>query len=172
MDRCQPEHIIEILEAIKLFLSVNKVTFIIAADENVIQYSIKKKYPQMEGFKFELDKEYIEKLIQLPITVPELSEKDIQNYLTILVYQKFLKLDDFSKFIEQIQKKKLLISEDVISIESFEEILETNHIEINKRENFDKMLDVVIGIRDIVATTLNGNPQSSKKIFEYFCYQK
>mgnify|MGYP006071774549 FL=1 len=168
LDRCQPEHIIEILEAIKLFLSVNKVTFIIAADENVIQYSIKKKYPQMEGFKFELDKEYIEKLIQLPITVPELSEKDIQNYLTILVYQKFLKLDDFSKFIEQIQKKKLLISEDVISIESFEEILETNHIEINERENFDKMLDVVIGIRDIVATTLNGNPRQAKRFLNTF----
>lgn len=67
----------------------------------------------MEGFKFELDKEYIEKLIQLPITVPELSEKDIQNYLTILVYQKFLKLDDFSKFIEQIQKKMHLLRKEL-----------------------------------------------------------
>ena len=37
----------------------------IAADENVIKYSIREKYPPMNGFDVELDKEYIEKIIQL-----------------------------------------------------------------------------------------------------------
>lgn len=54
LDRCQPERIIETLEAIKLFLSVKKTTFIIAADDNVIQYAIKKKYPNIDGFNVEL----------------------------------------------------------------------------------------------------------------------
>lgn len=62
LDRCRPERIIEILEVIKLFLSVDRTTFIIAADENVIKYSIREKYPPMNGFDVELDKEYIEKL--------------------------------------------------------------------------------------------------------------
>lgn len=44
LDRCRPERIIEILEVIKLFLSVDRTTFIIAADENVIKYSIREKY--------------------------------------------------------------------------------------------------------------------------------
>ena len=47
LDRCRPERIIEILEVIKLFLSVDRTTFIIAADENVIKYSIREKYPPM-----------------------------------------------------------------------------------------------------------------------------
>ena len=37
LDRCRPERIIEILEVIKLFLAVDRTTFIIAADENVIK---------------------------------------------------------------------------------------------------------------------------------------
>lgn len=47
LDRCNPDRIIETLEAIKLFLLVENTTFIVAADENVIQYSIKKKYPKL-----------------------------------------------------------------------------------------------------------------------------
>ena len=35
----------------------------------------------MDNFDVELDKEYIEKMIQLPVHIPELSSKDIQNYL-------------------------------------------------------------------------------------------
>lgn len=38
------------------------MTFIIAADENVIQYAIRKKYPPIENYTVNLDKEYIEKL--------------------------------------------------------------------------------------------------------------
>ncbi len=43
LDRCTPEKIIESLEAIKLFLSVKRTTFIVAADEKVIEYAIQKK---------------------------------------------------------------------------------------------------------------------------------
>ena len=81
LDRCNPDRIIETLEAIKLFLSVNNTTFVIAADENVIQYAIKKKYPKEHNNEPEISQEYIEKIIQLPIYIPELSSKDIENYL-------------------------------------------------------------------------------------------
>ena len=37
LDRCTPDRILETLEAIKLFLSVNNTTFIIAMDEDVIR---------------------------------------------------------------------------------------------------------------------------------------
>jgi len=47
LDRCTPERVIETLEAIKLFLSVSKTTFIIAVDNQVIRYSIENKYPKI-----------------------------------------------------------------------------------------------------------------------------
>lgn len=168
LDRCQPERIIETLEAIKLFLSVNKTTFIIAADENVIQYSIKRKYPPMEDFKVELDKEYIEKLIQIPVTVPELSEKDIQNYLTMLVYQKYMKTDDFGRFTAEIYNRKLLISEDEIQKADYEDIIENLNLQIESEDEHEKLLKVVTDIRDIVASTLKGNPRQAKRFLNTF----
>lgn len=168
LDRCQPERIIETLEAIKLFLSVNKTTFIIAADENVIQYSIKRKYPPMEDFKVELDKEYIEKLIQIPVTVPELSEKDIQNYLTMLVYQKHMKVDDFGRFTAEIYNRKLLISEDVIQKSDYEDIIEILDLQIENGDEHDNLLKVVTDIRGIVASTLKGNPRQAKRFLNTF----
>ena len=47
LDRCTPDRILETLEAIKLFLSVKNTTFIIAMDDDVITYSVKKKYPPL-----------------------------------------------------------------------------------------------------------------------------
>jgi len=47
LDRCSPDRIIETLEAIKLFLSVENTTFIIAIDEDVVRYSVKRKYPKI-----------------------------------------------------------------------------------------------------------------------------
>ena len=123
LDRCQPERIIETLEVIKLFLSVNKTSFIIAADENVIQYAIKKKYPKVDNFDVELDKEYIEKMIQLPVYIPELSSKDIQNYLLLLVMQKYMKPDSFDVLIKTIEEKKLMIGESAINYEQIKEIV-------------------------------------------------
>lgn len=172
LDRCQPERIIETLEAIKLFLSVNKTTFIIAADENVIQYSIKRKYPPMEDFKVELDKEYIEKLIQIPVTVPELSEKDIQNYLTILVYQKHMEVGDFERFTAEIYNRKLLISEDVIQKADYEDIIANLDLKIESGDEHEKLLKVVTDIRGIVASTLKGNPRQAKRFLNTFVTKK
>lgn len=117
LDRCQPDRIIETLEAIKLFLSVEKMTFIIAADENVIQYAIRKKYPPIENYSVNLDKEYIEKIIQLPIYIPELSSKDIENYLMLLVVQEYCNIDQFKEFLKKIKEEKMLISNDVIDVQ-------------------------------------------------------
>lgn len=77
LDRCTPDRIIDTLEAIKLFLSVKKTTFIVAVDQRIIEYAVNIKYPQNDGYAVSTD--YIEKIIQLPIKIPELSPKDIEN---------------------------------------------------------------------------------------------
>jgi len=102
LDRCTPERIIDTLEAIKLFLSVPKTTFILAVDERIIEYSIKRQYPLLDEKSFDISKDYIEKIIQLPINIPELSSKDIENYLIILITQLFLKNDVFKAVLSKI----------------------------------------------------------------------
>lgn len=164
LDRCQPDRIIETLEAIKLFLSVNRTTFIIAADENVIKYSLKQKYPPLDDFKVELDKEYIEKIIQLPIHIPELSSKDIQNYLLLLVMQKYMQTQAFTDMIEKIEEQKMMILDTPISLENLNEINEGKDVYCeNKQEECLEVANVILGIRQIVAYTLKGNPRQAKR---------
>lgn len=170
LDRCQPERIIETLEAIKLFLSVNKTTFIIAADENVIQYAIKKKYPKVDNFDVELDKEYIEKMIQLPVQIPELSSKDVQNYLLLLVMQKYMKPDIFETLIEEIEEKKLMIGESTIDYEKIKEIINSKSdiYRDGMQNECDDVAKVILQIRSIVAHTLKGNPRQAKRFLNTF----
>ena len=75
--------------------------------------AIRKKYPPIENYSVNLDKEYIEKIIQLPIYIPELSSKDIENYLMLLVVQEYCNIDQFKEFLKKIKEEKLLISNDV-----------------------------------------------------------
>lgn len=167
LDRCQPDRIIETLEAIKLFLSVNKMTFIIAADENVIQYAIRKQYPALGNYAVNLDKEYIEKIIQLPIYIPELSSKDIENYLMLLVAQQYIAADRFSDFIQGIKAKKLMISEDLIDLPKLNELTE-GFIHGDVEEEYGETAAVIAGIKNIVAGNLKGNPRQTKRFLNTF----
>lgn len=170
LDRCQPERIIETLEVIKLFLSVKKTTFIIAADDNVIQYAIKKKYPNVDGFNVELDKEYIEKMIQLPIQIPELSSKDVQNYLLLLVLQKYMEKDKFESLIKMVEESKLIVSSNALEIKQIEEVYGSinDNISFEKREEYKAVLDVIIQVREIASHTLKGNPRQVKRFLNTF----
>lgn len=170
LDRCRPERIIEILEVIKLFLAVDRTTFIIAADENVIKYSIREKYPPMNGFDVELDKEYIEKIIQLPIYIPELSAKDIQNYLLLLVAQSYLEQESFKHLISKLFEEKRTISGDVITLEEINRLIDELHLSWKSegKSTFNEMSSIIDEIREIVATTLKGNPRQTKRFLNTF----
>lgn len=174
LDRCQPERIIETLEAIKLFLSVKKTTFIIAADENVIQYAIKKKYPNIDGFNIELDKEYIEKMIQVPIQIPELSPKDVQNYLLLLVLQKYMEPNEFEILVSKIEQEKLMVQSDVIEVEGLEEIYGSlnDSISFEDRKEYKEVVGAILQIRKIASHTLKGNPRQIKRFLNTFILKR
>ena len=174
LDRCQPERIIETLEAIKLFLSVKKTTFIIAADENVIQYAIKKKYPNIDGFNIELDKEYIEKMIQVPIQIPELSTKDVQNYLLLLVLQKYMEPNEFEILVSKIEQEKLMVQSDVIEVERLEEIYGSlnDSISFEDKKEYKEVVGAILQIRKIASHTLKGNPRQIKRFLNTFILKR
>lgn len=171
LDRCQPDRIIETLEAIKLFLSVNKMTFIVAADENVIQYAICKKYPPLENYAVNLDKEYIEKIIQLPIYIPELSSRDIENYLMLLVAQNYCDEQAFVDLLKKIKASGIMISEALIDKAKLEELTES-FVPQDKKEEFNELVDVIDGIKGIVAYNLKGNPRQAKRFLNTFITKK
>lgn len=180
LDRCNPDRILETLEAIKLFLSVKRTTFIVAIDERVVTYAIKKKYPKLSPEdNIDVSKDYIEKIIQLPIRLPELSELDIKNYMLLLVCEMFLKSDVVNNLIDSlsigglISKGGILNSSDIlntleINITNTEEKLNNK----DKLDEFKEQLLIFEKIGDVVAGSLKGNPRQAKRFLNTFYIRK
>ena len=89
LDRCLPPTVVATLEAIKLFLSVQKMGFVIAADRRLVALSIAERYrPAVQAEAMAL--QYLEKIVQIPLSVPALSRGDTEAYLVLLLLQRHL----------------------------------------------------------------------------------
>jgi len=84
LDRCNPETVIDIFEAIRLFLFVPNSVYVIAADENLVKYAVSTKFPGFPEKSENIGRDYLEKLVQYPIKVPALGKSEIENYIKLL----------------------------------------------------------------------------------------
>lgn len=180
LDRCTPDRILETLEAIKLFLSVNNTTFIIAMDEDVINYSIKRKYPQLsEDIGIDISKDYIEKIVQLPINLPELSEIDIENYILLLICEMFLKEEKLSRLIEKLKDLEIFTKGEIISSKDIYDNLNVNKENENEFfkesmtfKEFENQIEIFSSISSIISHNLKGNPRQAKRFLNKFYVRK
>ncbi|WP_276499868.1 Qat anti-phage system ATPase QatA [Pontibacter litorisediminis] len=93
LDRCLPSAVIDILEAVKLFLFIEGTVFVIAADEQMIEYAVRRHFPDLPVSQADYTKHYLEKLIQVPIRVPSLNKLQTQNYIRFMLLQNHLEYD-------------------------------------------------------------------------------
>ena len=87
LDRCLPDTAIETLEAVRLFVFTSRTAFVIAADEAMIAYSVRKHFPDLPETTGPRDyaRNYLEKLIQVPFRIPALGETETLIYVTLLL---------------------------------------------------------------------------------------
>ncbi len=83
LDRSLPDTVVETLEAIKLFLSVKRMAFVIAADEDNVAHAIGRRL-SMTGQTINAH-HYLEKIVQVPVRVPALSLAQTEEYLALLM---------------------------------------------------------------------------------------
>ena len=80
LDRCLPEKVVQVLEAVKLFLDKEGCVFVLGADTDIVQEAVIKHYNDA-GVKAENIGDYIEKLIQLRFALPPIPEEDMNAYV-------------------------------------------------------------------------------------------
>jgi iron(II)-dependent oxidoreductase len=80
LDRCLPKKIIEVLEAVKLFLDKTGCIFVLAAHTDIIREAVKKHYIE-EGLKEPDANDYLDKFIQLRFDLPPASEDEMKAYV-------------------------------------------------------------------------------------------
>jgi hypothetical protein len=92
LDRCLPGTVVATLEAIKLFLSVPKMAFVLAADRRTVSLAIAAQYePSPQAA--EMGRQYLEKIVQIPVRVPTLGRADTEAYLALLMVERHLEAD-------------------------------------------------------------------------------
>lgn len=84
LDRCLDDTIIDVFEAIRLFLQVSRTAFVIAANRAIVQAAIEGRYPAKAAGDPALGKDYLEKIVQIEIAVPPLAAPEAETYLNLL----------------------------------------------------------------------------------------
>lgn len=85
LDRCKPDRVIEVLEAINLLLAFKQFVVFMAIDTRVVAAIIEANYENtlikagISGY------EYLDKIVQLPFNVPKARPRDLYNYLNTLI---------------------------------------------------------------------------------------
>jgi hypothetical protein len=87
LDRCLPDTAIETLEAVRLFVFTARTAFVVAADEAMIEYAVRKHFPELPDTTGPRDyaRNYLEKLIQVPFRIPALGETETRLYVLLLL---------------------------------------------------------------------------------------
>jgi predicted KAP-like P-loop ATPase len=92
LDRCLPKTAIATLEAIRLFLFVERTAFVIGADELMIEYAVREHFPDLppSSGSGSYSRHYLEKLIQVPFRIPALGLAETRVYVTLLLAENAL----------------------------------------------------------------------------------
>lgn len=164
LDRCMPDTVIDTLEAIKLFLYSENTVFIISADEQLIKYAVSKRFPKVDGIRESVSSDYLEKLIQHPIRIPQLGLSEIETYINLLFTELHIK-EGFGDVREKVlQKKNESVFSSIYTFENYEDF-------INSGEGCDELKEDLILSSQITPTLtegLNGNPRQCKRFLNMF----
>lgn len=174
LDRCTPERIIENLEAIKLFLNVDKTAFIIGADPRIVRHAIEHRYKtdsiensnDPESRNNRIVSDYLEKLIQIPYNLPKLSDHEVETYMTLLFCKKELEID-FSNVLKAFYEYRETNRYGVFGFGNFED-----KISEEQKGRLESSLSLVVSLSSIITQGLNGNPRQIKRFLNTFNLRK
>lgn len=168
LDRCLPRHIIENLEAIKLFLNVPQTAFVIAADKYIVSNAINSEYRDIIKEALEerprLGDSYMEKFIQLPYTIPALSPKEVETYVTLLFCQSLLDDKVFEKVKLDFSRFTSDNKFDIYGWNNIKEVLKSSTIP----DGLGEMVGFVSHFSNIIGTSLKWNPRLIKRFLNAY----
>jgi len=174
LDRCLPPRIIETLEAIKLFVSVPKTAFVIGADPRIVRHAIATRYVarQLEEEdateeKYDLAKDYLEKLIQIPYHLPRLSPAEIETYINLLACQKYLNKEQFSKILKYWQTQR-----NSNFYEAYNYAAIKNALGVKICDELERQLIWSNSIAPAITEGLKGNPRQVKRMMNAMLLRK
>lgn len=159
LDRCLPTQTIHTLEALRLFLFMKSSAFVVAADEDMVRHSVSQHFRDADARHV---KDYLDKLIQVPVRVPRLGVAEIRAYLFML----FATASEVEpKVVERLRERletnlRMSWSEGPLSIDQALEVLgDAGKGLRNSFDVADRMAALLAG-----APLVDGNPRIVKRM--------
>jgi hypothetical protein len=106
LDRCLPDTIIDVFEAVRLFLNVPKTAFVIAADQRIVQAAVEHAYPQAVARDASVGTDYLEKILQVTVSIPPLSVAESETYINLLMAQASSSPEDFARLVAAAKSER------------------------------------------------------------------
>lgn len=175
LDRCSPQRIIDNLEAIKLFLSVDRTAFVIGADPRIVRHAIATVYDPAET-RAETDEhedptdlvtDYLEKVIQVPYRLPRLSPSEVETYMSLLFCHRELDTDEFSGLRAAYERHR---EEDRYTVFGYGAIRQ----ELGERFEGELAANLAFcrSAAPLITEGLKGNPRQVKRFLNAFVLRK
>lgn len=165
LDRCLPDVAINTLEAVRLFMFTEKTAFVIAADESMIRYAVKKHFPDAisenkinAGDTFA--NRYLEKLIQIPFRIPALGEVEAGIYIMLLMVGSVLSDENtnYQKLREEgLSRIRKPWNVKSLTVDDVKGILGTDY------EKSSNEVLIATQICHLLAQNTDGNPRKIKR---------
>ncbi|EIA0836629.1 P-loop NTPase fold protein [Vibrio parahaemolyticus] len=157
LDRCMPEQVMKLLESLKLFLNLPNCVYFLAVDHEAIEQSIEYYYNSIDI----KERNYLDKIVQLPFNIPPVYNDSISDYITPLLP------------IELLECRKLLIdglSGNPRELKRFINTLIFNH-ELSKEsqiEDYDpRVLTAILLMQSVEKELFKIISNNPKTLIEY-----
>jgi hypothetical protein len=159
LDRCSSSKVIETFETIKLFLNTPACTFVIGADAEKIQYAVGEVYKV--GNDLKRQKDYLEKIVQIPFSIPAQDIRDIGCYVGMLIVGRHLNEQGWVKLAEF--RPKFYNPDGDLANVFCKWVTDNSMVLAATQESIKKELNGVLPHVDTLARGLRGNPRQIKR---------
>jgi predicted KAP-like P-loop ATPase len=178
LDRCSPERIVENLEAIKLFLNVERTAFVVGADPRIVRHAIATHYtrntnPTLSTNDIEeqsqLVRDYLEKVIQIPYHLPRLSPSETETYMSLLFCMREIgDQDQIDRVLGACERQRESNRYSTFGLAAIQEALGESEIP----EGLTESLSFTVGASPLITEGLKGNPRQIKRFLNAFLLRK
>ncbi|MGI4741281.1 MAG: KAP family P-loop NTPase fold protein [Janthinobacterium lividum] len=171
LDRCSPQRIVDNLEAIKLFLSVDKTAFVIGADPRIVQHAVRTVYGnatgslETEGYA-DWVTEYLEKVIQVPYHLPWLSPSEVETYISLLFCQQHLAPEAYTSLCLTFNERRAQDRYSVFGYAAIKELIKP------LPEALTQSLAFTSDASTLLTEGLKGNPRQVKRFLNALMLRK
>lgn len=162
LDRCSSEKVVEAFETIKLFLNTPETTFVIGADAVKIEEAIASVYRVERDRKGLYSRDYLEKIVQLPFSIPEQRRRDVEAYVAMLVLRGYTKPDGWKALLAA--RRKILDAGSDTSA-AFTDWIGANptHLKPDAATRASAHVTRALATTDVLVRGLRGNPRQIKR---------